>query len=61
MRIGSFSDKRMREFHLRLQFFVLLYIESSSFLDIKDEIWEVKVIYKKRNGIIYETLNGSQS
>eukprot|EP01083_Nonionella_stella_P083443 230756_1 len=55
IRIGSFGDSAMREFHLRLQFFVLLYIESSSFLDVHDEIWEVMVLLK-RHKKQYETV-----
>jgi len=55
IRVGSFADPEMREFHLRLQFFVLLYIESSSFLDVSDEIWEVMTISKRCKGS-YQTL-----
>ena len=55
IRIGSFGDEQTREFHLRLQFFVLLYIESSSFLDLSDEIWEVMLLMKRHGGK-YQTL-----
>ena len=55
IRIGSFADGAMRQFHERMQFFVLLYIESSSFLDTSDEIWEV-LILSRRCGARQQTL-----
>ena len=39
----------MKSFHSRLQFFVLLYIESSSYIDHSDEIWEVMTLFRRKD------------
>jgi histone acetyltransferase 1 len=46
--IASLSDDRMRRFHRQLQFFILFYIDRSSFIDDKDDIWEVVLLVEKR-------------
>lgn len=59
LRIGQLNREPMKSFHQRMQIFVLLYIESSNYLE-QDEIWDVLVLYKRMrtgNGEIkYETL-----
>ncbi|KAI8075267.1 acyl-CoA N-acyltransferase [Gongronella butleri] len=42
----SFKDHKFREFHRRMQFFVLLFIEGSSFIEEDDEKWEIYTVFK---------------
>ncbi|KAI8081698.1 acyl-CoA N-acyltransferase [Halteromyces radiatus] len=44
----SFKDPRFREYHRRMQFFVLLFIEGSSYIDDEDEKWEIYTLYKRQ-------------
>ena len=37
------------ELHQRLQILVLLFIEAGSFIDAKDELWNLYVLYEKDN------------
>jgi hypothetical protein len=37
----------MRSFHERLQFFLLFYIDRSSFINDQDTIWEILLLVKK--------------
>ncbi|ORZ22368.1 acyl-CoA N-acyltransferase [Absidia repens] len=47
----SFKDRRFREYHRRMQFFVLLFIEGSSYIEEDDEKWELYTIFKReKNG-----------
>jgi histone acetyltransferase 1 len=38
---SSFSSAKFREYHSRLQVFVLLFIEGSSYIEDDDEKWEI--------------------
>jgi len=40
-----------REYHRRMQIFVLFYIEGGSYIEEEDERWEFVILYEKRNGI----------
>ncbi|ETO23751.1 hypothetical protein RFI_13426, partial [Reticulomyxa filosa] len=44
---GSIGDKAMKEYHDRLQFLLLLYIESCSYIDPTDYTWEVMLLFAK--------------
>ncbi|CAO3594882.1 unnamed protein product [Absidia cylindrospora] len=47
----SFKDRRFREYHRRMQFFVLLFIEGSSYIEEEDDKWELYTIFKReKNG-----------
>lgn len=37
----SFSSAKFREYHSRMQLFVLLFIEGSSFIEDDDDKWEI--------------------
>ena len=45
---GSFETPGLKEYHARLQFFLLLYIEASSFIDSSDTIWQLLLIFERR-------------
>lgn len=38
---SSFASDKFREYHSRLQLFVLLFIEGSSYIEDEDEKWEI--------------------
>lgn len=38
---NSFKNTKFREYHSRMQLFVLLFIEGSSFIEDDDEKWEI--------------------
>lgn len=38
---NSFSSLKFREYHSRMQIFVLLFIEGSSFIEDDDDKWEI--------------------
>jgi histone acetyltransferase 1 len=48
---GSFETPGLKEYHARLQFFLLLYIEASSFIDSSDTIWQLLLIFERRQPI----------
>ena len=53
---SNFATPGLKAFHERLQFFLLFYIESSSYIDSSDPIWQLLLIYEKRvlqNKIFY--------
>lgn len=41
------NDENSINLHRRMQIFVLLFIEAGSYIDEKDNIWEIYTIYKK--------------
>jgi len=43
----SFSDDRFREYHQRMQFLTLMFIEGSSYIDDTDNKWEIYTTYMK--------------
>ncbi|SAL96284.1 hypothetical protein [Absidia glauca] len=43
----SLKDPRFREYHRRMQFFVLLFIEGSSYIEEDDDKWEFFVLFKR--------------
>ena len=45
---GSFSDPLMRAYHARLQFFLLFFIDRSSYINDSDPVWEVILLFQKR-------------
>ncbi|KAG2214276.1 hypothetical protein INT47_000832 [Mucor saturninus] len=47
---SSFSSAKFREYHSRMQLFVLLFIEGSSFIEDDDDKWE---IYTSRDENVY--------
>lgn len=38
-----------RDYHARLQTFILFYIDGASFIDIDDDRWQFYLVYEKRN------------
>ncbi|KAI8141842.1 acyl-CoA N-acyltransferase [Fennellomyces sp. T-0311] len=46
---ASLVDPRFREYHRRMQFFVLLLIEGSSYIEEDDDKWEVYTVFKRQN------------
>ena len=45
---GNFSCALMRAYHARLQFFLLFFIDRSSFINDADLVWEVILLFQKR-------------
>ncbi|CAG8464272.1 1734_t:CDS:2, partial [Racocetra persica] len=45
---ATFSTPRFKEFHRRLQIFVLFYIEAGSYIDEEDDKWEIALIFEKK-------------
>ena len=43
----SFTNEKFKEYHRRMQFFVLLFIEGSSYIE-EDEKWEIYTVYKRQ-------------
>ncbi|CEI87586.1 hypothetical protein G6F70_005007 [Rhizopus microsporus] len=43
----SFANQKFREYHARMQLFVLLFIEGGSYIEDDDEKWEIYTIFKK--------------
>lgn len=42
---NSFTNAKSREYHSRMQLFVLLFIEGSSYIEDDDEKWEIYTRY----------------
>lgn len=47
LHLGSISDPIVREYHRRLQPWLLFYIDRSSFIDETDSVWELLMIFEK--------------
>ncbi|KAJ7491227.1 histone acetyltransferase type B catalytic subunit [Mycena latifolia] len=45
---ATWDSLGFREFHRRMQLFILLYIEAGSYIDEEEETWEFFVLYEKR-------------
>lgn len=45
---ATFDDPGFREYHRRMQLFILLYIEAGSYINDEEEGWEFVVLYQKR-------------
>ena len=45
---GSFSSAAVRAYHARLQFFLLLFIDRSSFINDSDGLWEILLLMERR-------------
>lgn len=45
---GTFSDATLRAYHARLQFFLLFFIDRSSYINDSDLVWEVILLFQKR-------------
>ena len=45
---GSFSSPGMKAYHARLQFFLLFFIDRSSFINDSDLLWEVLLLMERR-------------
>jgi histone acetyltransferase 1 len=45
---GTFNTPGMREYHERLQFFLLFFIERMSFIDSTDPIWELLLMFERK-------------
>jgi histone acetyltransferase 1 len=48
VRHGHFSDATLRAYHARIQFFLLFFIDRSSFINDADPVWELLLIFQKR-------------
>ncbi|TRM59888.1 acyl-CoA N-acyltransferase [Schizophyllum amplum] len=47
---ATWSTPGMREYHRRMQIFILLYIEGGSYIDEDEDTWEFMLLYRKRRG-----------
>jgi len=45
---GTFADPVVRDFHRRIQFFLLFFIDRSSFINDADTVWEILFLFQKR-------------
>ena len=45
---GRFNDPMMRAYHQRLQFFLLFFIDRSSYINDTDLVWEIILLFQKR-------------
>jgi GNAT superfamily N-acetyltransferase len=45
---GTFEDEAVRLYHERIQYFLLFYIDRSSYIDDTDPVWETLFIFQKR-------------
>ncbi|KAL4065245.1 acyl-CoA N-acyltransferase [Scleroderma citrinum] len=45
---ATFDDPGFKEYHRRMQLFILLYIEAGSYINDEEEGWEFVVLYQKR-------------
>ncbi|OJA07596.1 hypothetical protein AZE42_06279 [Rhizopogon vesiculosus] len=45
---ATWKDPGFREYHRRMQLFILLYIEAGSYINEDDDAWEFSVLYEKR-------------
>jgi histone acetyltransferase 1 len=45
---GSFDTPGLREFHERLQVFLLFFIDRSSYINDQDSVWELLLLFEKR-------------
>ncbi|KAG6332244.1 hypothetical protein ID866_6845 [Astraeus odoratus] len=48
---ATLDDPGFREYHRRMQIFILLYIEAGSYINEEEEGWEFVVLYEKRKRI----------
>ncbi|KAI7907161.1 acyl-CoA N-acyltransferase [Cokeromyces recurvatus] len=44
---SNFSNEKFREYHSRMQLFVLLFIEGSSYIEDDDDKWEIYTTFKR--------------
>ncbi|OBZ83912.1 Histone acetyltransferase type B catalytic subunit [Choanephora cucurbitarum] len=44
---NSFSSEKFKAYHARMQLFVLLFIEGSSYIESDDEKWEIYTLFKR--------------
>ncbi|KAI8075456.1 acyl-CoA N-acyltransferase [Gilbertella persicaria] len=44
---NSFSNEKFREYHARMQLFVLLFVEGMSYIEDDDQKWEIYTVYKR--------------
>ncbi|KAJ8589991.1 histone acetyltransferase type B catalytic subunit [Rhizopogon salebrosus TDB-379] len=45
---ATWNDPGFREYHRRMQIFILLYIEAGSYINEDDDAWEFALLYEKR-------------
>ncbi|KAG2184807.1 hypothetical protein INT43_000720 [Umbelopsis isabellina] len=46
---SSFSSEKFRKYHERMQFFMLMFVEGSSYIDSEDEKWDIYTIFKRED------------
>ncbi|KAI8580779.1 hypothetical protein K450DRAFT_235937 [Umbelopsis ramanniana AG] len=46
---SSFSSEKFRTYHERMQLFMLLYVEGSSYIDSEDDKWSIYTIFKRED------------
>lgn len=49
---ATINTPRLKEYHERMQTFVLWYIDAASFIDVDDEKWNFYILFEKRKGAI---------
>ncbi|KAI0792801.1 histone acetyltransferase type B catalytic subunit [Abortiporus biennis] len=47
-RFSTWATPGFREYHRRMQLFILLYIEGGSYINEEEDVWEFVVLYEKR-------------
>lgn len=49
---GNLNTPRLKEFHERVQTFVLWYIDAASFIDVDDEKWNFYFLFQRQKGTL---------
>jgi len=49
---GTINTPRLKEYHERMQTFVLWYIDAASFIEVDDEKWNFYLLFQKTKGAI---------
>jgi histone acetyltransferase 1 len=48
---GTFDDEEVRDFHRRIQYFLLFFIDGSSFINERDTVWDVLMVWRRTRAI----------
>lgn len=50
--LGRFTDAQVKAYHKRLQFFLLFFIDRSSYINDDDTVWEVVFLFQKKRSLL---------
>ena len=53
--IGRFDDAAVKAYHARLQFFLLFFIDRSSYINDEDHVWEVVFVFQKKRTLLHSS------